>query len=200
METFKSIPFKPRELKASQEVLDKIYEAAKLGLKGDALAFAADMLPTEYRRLCQMDGAAAIAEAKGRADSEFEAANQLRVAALGGDSKAALALLQHVHGWVAKTQVQVDVKSQISIIAALQEAESRVIQGRVVQGDEPSLIDNRGLQSLGLSDTPPALDATIDEAPNRSSGSRLLTNQPVREADYGYEDSNARAPERVAAL
>ncbi len=38
------------------------------------------------------------------------------------------------------------------------------------------------------------------EAPNRSSGSRLLTNQPVREADYGYEDSNARAPERVAAL
>jgi len=174
METFRSIPFKPRELKASQEVLDKIYEAAKLGLKGDALAFAADMLPMEYRRLCQMDGAAAIAEAKGRADSE--------VAALGGDSKAALALLQHVHGWVAKTQVQVDVKSQISIIAALQEAESRVIQGRVV------------------SDTPPALDATIDEAPNRSSGSRLLTNQPVREADYGYEDSNARAPERVAAL
>lgn len=182
METFRSIPFKPRELKASQEVLDKIYEAAKLGLKGDALAFAADMLPMEYRRLCQMDGAAAIAEAKGRADSEFEAANQLRVAALGGDSKAALALLQHVHGWVAKTQVQVDVKSQISIIAALQEAESRVIQGRVV------------------SDTPPALDATIDEAPNRSSGSRLLTNQPSREADYGYEDSNARAPERVAAL
>jgi len=106
----------------------------------------------------------------------------LRVAALGGDSKAALALLQHVHGWVAKTQVQVDVKSQISIIAALQEAESRVIQGRVV------------------SDTPPALDATIDEAPNRSSGSRLLTNQPSREADYGYEDSNARTPERVAAL
>ncbi len=104
METFRSIPFKPRELKASQEVLDKIYEAAKLGLKGDALAFAADMLPMEYRRLCQMDGAAAIAEAKGRADSEFEAANQLRVAALGGDSKAALALLQHVHGWVAKTQ------------------------------------------------------------------------------------------------
>ena len=139
METFRSIPFKPRELKASEEVLDKIYEAAKLGLKGDALAFAADMLPMEYRRLCQMDGAAAIAEAKGRADSEFEAANQLRVAALGGDSKAALALLQHVHGWVAKTQVQVDVKSQISIIAALQEAESRVIQGRVVSDTPPAL-------------------------------------------------------------
>ena len=161
METFRSIPFKPRELKASEEVLDKIYEAAKLGLKGDALAFAADMLPMEYRRLCQMDGAAAIAEAKGRADSEFEAANQLRVAALGGDSKAALALLQHVHGWVAKTQVQVDVKSQISIIAALQEAESRVIQGRVV------------------SDTPPALEPRSGDLVLEHQPAKLLTLEPV---------------------
>jgi hypothetical protein len=35
--------------------------------------------------------------------------------------------------------VQVDVKSQISIIAALQEAESRVIQGRVVSDTPPAL-------------------------------------------------------------
>jgi len=130
-ESFKSIPFKPRELKASQEVLDKIYEAAKLGLKGDALAYAAGLLPVEYRRLCQLDTAAAIAEGKGRADSEVEAAAQLRSAALEGDSKAALALLTHLHGWVAKQQVQVDIKSQISIVAALQEAESRVLAGRV---------------------------------------------------------------------
>ena len=130
-ESFKSIPFKPRELKASPEVLEKIYEAAKLGLKGDALAFAAGLLPVEYRRLCQLDTAAAIAEGKGRADSEVEAATQLRSAALEGDSKAALALLTHIHGWVAKQQVQVDVKSQISIVAALQEAESRVLKGRV---------------------------------------------------------------------
>jgi hypothetical protein len=32
---------------------------------------------------------------------------------------------------VAKQQVQVDIKSQISIVAALQEAESRVLAGRV---------------------------------------------------------------------
>jgi hypothetical protein len=55
----------------------------------------------------------------------------LRSAALEGDSKAALALLTHLHGWVAKQQVQVDIKSQISIVAALQEAESRVLAGRV---------------------------------------------------------------------
>jgi hypothetical protein len=130
-ESFKSIPFAPRELKASPEVLQKIYDAAKLGLKGDALAFAAGLLPVEYRRLCQLDNAAAVAEGKGRADSEVEAASALREGAINGDTKAALALLQNLHGWVAKQQVQVDIKSQISIVAALQEAESRVLAGRV---------------------------------------------------------------------
>ena len=139
MDSFRSIPFQPRELKASPEVLEKIYNAAKLGLKGDALAFAADLLPIEYRRLVQLDNAAATAEAKGRADSEVEAASVLRTAALGGDSKAALALLTHLHSWVAKTQVQIDIKNQISITAALQEAESRVIEGRLLSPDEPAL-------------------------------------------------------------
>ena len=148
-ESFKSIPFKPRELKASPEVLDKIYEAAKLGLKGDALAFAAGLLPVEYRRLCQLDTAAAIAEGKGRADSEVEAAAQLRSAALEGDSKAALALLTHLHGWVAKQQVQVDIKSQISIVAALQEAESRVLAGRVYEA-VPDQLAHEPAQPLTL--------------------------------------------------
>ena len=182
MESFRSIPFEPRELKASPEVLEKVYNAAKLGLKGDALAFAAELLPIEYRRLKQLDEALAIAEAKGRADSEVEAAAVLRSAAMDGDSKAALALLTHLHSWVAKTQVQVDIKSQISIVAALQEAESRVVAGRVLSGEEP------------------ALDAIIDEAPNRSSGSRLLTNQPMEQAEYGYEEFNAGTSERVAAI
>jgi len=150
-ETFKSIPFKPRELKASPEVLDKIYEAARLGLKGDALAYAAGLLPTEYRRLCQLDNAAAIAEGKGRADSEVEAAAQLRTAALEGDSKAALALLTHLHGWVAKQQVQVDIKSQISIVAALQEAESRVLAGRVFEA-EPDQLTHQPAEPLALKD------------------------------------------------
>jgi hypothetical protein len=91
-------------------------------------------------------------------------------------------LLQHLHGWIAKTAVQVDIKSQISIVAALQEAESRVLARGVLPSNEA------------------ALDAIIDEAPTRSSGSRLLTNQPEKEAEYGSQDSNARAPERVAEL
>jgi hypothetical protein len=136
---FKSLPYEPRELKATEARLQAIYDAAALGLKGDSLALAAGMLPAEFRRLCQMDPLAQMAEAKGRADSEVEAAGQLREAARNGDSKASLAILQHVHGWVAKQQVQVDVKQQISVIAALQEAESRVIEGRVLP-DEPAAL------------------------------------------------------------
>jgi hypothetical protein len=55
----------------------------------------------------------------------------LREAARNGDAKAALAILQHTHGWVAKQQLQVDVTQQISISAALREAESRVIDSRL---------------------------------------------------------------------
>jgi hypothetical protein len=158
MDSFRSIPFEPRELKASPEMLEKIYAAAKLGLRGDALAFAADLLPIEYRRLTQLDAAAATAEAKGRADSEVEAATVLRGAALEGDSKAALALLTHLHGWVAKTQVQVDIKSQISIIAALQEAESRVIEGRVLSDAGAALTDGSRDNAIALTHKP-ALEA-----------------------------------------
>ena len=144
---FKSLPLTTRELKATEDRLQAIYDAAALGLRGDNLALAAGMLPVEYRRLCQMDPLAEMAEAKGRADSELKAAGQLRDAARNGDSKASLALLQHVHGWVAKQQVQVDVKQQISVIAALQEAESRVIEGRVLS-DTPAALERTTLAHL----------------------------------------------------
>ena len=182
MSSFKSIAFVPREVKASPEVLEKIYEASRLGLRGDALAYAAGLQPVEFRQLCQLDNAASIAEAKGRADSEVEAASVLRNAALEGDAKSALELLKHLHGWVAKTQVQVDVKSQISIVAALQEAESRVLSGRVFEAERVALDG-----------------ATMNETPNRANGSGLLTNQPVREAEDGYRDSNSiPVKERIA--
>ena len=148
---FKSLPHAPRQLNATEARLQAIYDAAALGLRGDNLALAAGLLPAEYRRLRQMDQLAEMAEAKGRADAEAEAAGQLREAARNGDSKAALSLLQHVHGWVAKQQVQIDVTQQISVIAALQEAESRVIQGRMVS-DTPA--------ALARTSTTPATHAT----------------------------------------
>lgn len=123
---FKSLPLSIREVKATEATLTRIYEAAKLGLKGDALALAAGMLPREYQRLVQFDELAELAALKGRADGEIEMSTELHRAAKGGDAKAALAILQNVHGWVAKQAISVDVNQQISITAALAEAQRRV--------------------------------------------------------------------------
>jgi len=68
-----------------------------------------------------------------------EAAAVVRDAAMGGDSKAALALLTMLHDWMPKQQINVDIKSQISITAALQEAESRVIEGRILSSERVAL-------------------------------------------------------------
>ena len=136
VDAFRSIPFEPRELRATPDVLERIYAAAKLGIRGDALAFAAGLLPIEYRRLLALDERASIAEAKGRADSEVEIAGVMRAAALEGDMKAAERLLAVLHDWVPKQQISVDIKSQISITAALAEAEKRVLEGVVLDAVE----------------------------------------------------------------
>ena len=124
---FHSLPYEPRALKATEARLEAIYSAAKVGLKGDALALAAGMLPSEYRQLIQFDPIAEYAELKGRADGEREMATTLYTAAQGGDAKAALEILRYSHGWVAKQAVEVTVEQKISITAALEEAKRRVI-------------------------------------------------------------------------
>lgn len=125
--TFHSLPYEPRPLTATEARLEAIYAAAKLGLKGDSLALAAGMTPTEYRRLCQADPIAEYAEQKGRADGEREMATTLYAAAASGDVKAATEMLRYAHGWVAKQAVEVSIEQKISITAALEEAQRRVI-------------------------------------------------------------------------
>jgi len=63
-------------------------------------------------------------------------AQVLHTAAKEGDAKAALAILQHQHGWVAKQQLSIDVEQRISITAALEQAQSRVIEGLTHQESE----------------------------------------------------------------
>ena len=132
MSTFLSIPFSPREVKATESRLQAIYDAAKLGLKNDALALAAGMLPSEYRQLCQVDPVAEMAALKGKADGEREMAIELIKAAKEGDAKSALAVLQHAHGWTAKQEISVDVYQKISITQALTEAQSRIVEGTII--------------------------------------------------------------------
>lgn len=126
-----SLPYEPRKLQATEARLEAIYNAARKGLRGDTLALAAGMRPDEYRSLREFDPLAALAEEKGRADGEMEMAGVLYDAARNGDAKAALDVLKHVHGWVAKQAVSVEVNQTISITHALQEAQRRVIEGVV---------------------------------------------------------------------
>jgi hypothetical protein len=138
-DNFHSYVYEPRKLEATEARLQRIYDAAKLGLKGDTLALAAGMRPTEYRQLTQLDPIAAYAEEKGKADGEMELSAILHKAAADGDAKAALEILKHQHGWVAKQQLSIDVEQRISITAALEQAQQRVIEGVFKQVDDAEL-------------------------------------------------------------
>lgn len=133
----RSLPLTIREVKATEATLNRIYDAAKLGLKGDTLALAAGMLPAEYRQLCVLDPIAEMAAQKGKADGELELSTVLHNAAKDGDAKAALEILKHQHGWVAKQAITVDVEQRISITGALAEAAKRVQEVIDVTPSEP---------------------------------------------------------------
>jgi len=127
--TFYSFPFDPPRVEATEARLEAIYDAAKMGLKGDSLALAAGLTPAQYRKLAEFDPLVEFAELKGRADGELTAATVLHAAAQAGDAKAALDILKHQHGWKAAQSVEITVEGQISVIAALEKAQTRVIEG-----------------------------------------------------------------------
>lgn len=122
---FKSLPYEPRRIQATEARLERIYAAAKRGLKGDSLALSAGLLPQEFNQIAQLDPLVNLAAQKGRADAEQELSDVLHGAAMAGDAKMALEILKHQHGWVAKQQIEVD--QRISITAALAMAQQRVI-------------------------------------------------------------------------
>ena len=158
---FESLPYEPRKITATEAVLERIYNAARKGLKGDALAYNAGLTPVEYRRLVQTDPIAEYAEHKGRADGEAEMAGVLRDAALAGDTKAALDVLKHVHKWTAPQSVQVQVEQRISILAALEEAQQRVIEGELA---DTHILGGRGTEADG--------DVVVAAGQERSGGLR----------------------------
>jgi hypothetical protein len=154
--TFYSLPFTPERMQATESRLESIYEAARYGLKGDSLAMAAGMTPKQFRVLADADPLVEMAEIKGRADGEMVAAKTMYEAARDGDSKAALEILKHQHGWVAKQQIDVNIDQQISITGALEKAQTRVIEGlytelpRLEEKTNGRQIDTGRTGSLGL--------------------------------------------------
>lgn len=115
---FMSLPFTPREIRATESRLVSIYNGAHLGLKGERLAVYAGMLPAELERLRSLDPLVELAELKGRADAEAEAALTMQKAIRGGDTKAALAVLQHRHEWTAKQDLTIHAqpKSELELL------------------------------------------------------------------------------------
>ena len=128
---FISFPYTPRKLEATESRLEAIMKAARLGLKGDRLAIAAGMMPTEYRQLCQFDPIVEYAELKARTETELAMSKVVHQAAEEGDVKAAMAVLQNQHDWVAKQQINVDIDQRISINQALEMAQDRVALAQV---------------------------------------------------------------------
>ena len=165
-----SLHFTPREVRATESRLLRVYEAAKLGLSNDALALRAGMMPEEFRKLCQLDPVVELAAMQGRAEAEATMSQVVYDAAVGGDAKMALEFLKHKHDWVAKQQVQVDVTQTISIITALEQANQRVVNG-----------------------------LTIDEADYRDNGNRPLINNRKKDGD-DYQDINSRPAQRATPL
>jgi hypothetical protein len=147
--TFYSLPFTPERPEATEARLEAIYEAARYGLKGDSLAMAAGLTPKQFRRLAEFDPLVEVAEMKGRADGELNAARTIYNAAAAGDAKAALDILKHQHGWVAKQQIDVNIDQQISITGALERAQTRVIEG--LYTELPRIEDNDRADSYLLS-------------------------------------------------
>jgi hypothetical protein len=132
--SFLSLTHEPLTLQATEQRLTAVYEAARKGLKGDRIAFAAGMKPSDFRRLQQMDPLVELAQEKGAADGEAALAEVLYDAAtLGKDPKVALDLLKHRHDWVAKQQIDVEVNEKISVLKALELANARV-DAMIIEG------------------------------------------------------------------
>jgi hypothetical protein len=131
--SFQSLPLSIREVKATEALLEKLYSAARLGLKGDALALNAGLLPVEFRRLCQLDPIAEYVVAKGHADTEAKMAQVIQDAAEAGDAKVALDYLKHRADWQATQKVEVSSVESISITVALERAQARVESLRPVE-------------------------------------------------------------------
>jgi hypothetical protein len=137
--SFYSIPFAPERIAATEARLEAIYEAARYGLKGDSLAMRVGLTPAQYRRIQEFDPLVEMAELKGRADGEYSAGKTLHDAAATGDAKAALEILKHQHGWRSAQSLEITVEGQISVLAALEKAQTRVIQGLYTEvGDAPT--------------------------------------------------------------
>jgi hypothetical protein len=89
-------------------------------------------------------------------------------AALEGDAKAALEILKHQHGWVAKQAISVEVDQRISIIGALKEAEQRIIDMGTID-EAPTRANMSGLLITDV--------GASNDVPNSNAGTPALSSR-----------------------
>lgn len=123
---FYSVDYKTDKIRATQEDLDRIYDAAYRGLTGDALALKSGFLPVDFNRLCQFDPKAAEMVLTARAANQADISGALMDNALGGDTKAATVVLTHLHGW-KPAKPEADSSNEIRII--VENAEPQIAPG-----------------------------------------------------------------------
>lgn len=135
MANFVTLHHAPRTIRATEARLERIYAAAKLGLKGDSLALASGMTPVEFNALSELDPMVKLAAQQGKADAEAQHAQKLADASMAGDAKASLAILQHAHGWSAKDQAVAGFgEGGITIVIGNVDSPYKKVEGNTYDG------------------------------------------------------------------
>jgi SpoVK/Ycf46/Vps4 family AAA+-type ATPase len=106
----------------NKEHIDKLVNIASV-----FSAFNFDMLKATVEEMNRYDETPAQALTLLNVKAEFDSGTQYEVEVFRGDAKAQLAILQHVHGWTAKSEVALTGSVEISITAALEAARARVL-------------------------------------------------------------------------
>lgn len=111
-----------RRIDVPEVIIEKIYDAAYKGLRGEKLAYACGFTPEDFTWLLAANDKCAQAVQVGYADSERDVAAALLENALSGDTKAATAVLTHRHGWMpAKPEGEANQQLTITVVNSLPE-------------------------------------------------------------------------------
>lgn len=158
----------PREVKATERLLQRLYKNAGVGLRGRALAYASGLTEAEFQQLRQVDPA--VENVLGVAEAEDEAAlvEVLREAALEKrDPKVALELLRHRHAWIAKEAVE--VMNTVMVDARILNARRRA---RISETDPADLT---GVGEASVVVVPSATETSVAAPPHHNQRSEEIS-------------------------
>ena len=94
----------PRDVRASEALLDRIRHAAAVGVKPRNMAWAVGLTPEEFNTLFSMDPRVAASIQAGIGQAEFELADAVYQAAKLGDVKAAQWMLERTQAWQSRLE------------------------------------------------------------------------------------------------